>query len=121
MGAEARIRVRRVVIGIPRATQDRGDLDAALQTLLPESKAFEFLKPVLLCRAIYDRIFEQLLAHARYVGCGFDAAAATRVFWVWRLGCIFEFPGIAALVMDQTRVVVAFLREGVDVSISVRV
>lgn len=109
VGAEARVRVRRVVIGIPRAAQDGRHLDAALQALLAQRERLELVEAVLLCRAVYDRVLQQVFAHAGHVGCGFDAAAATRVFGVGRSGCVFEFPRASALVVDQAGVIVALL------------
>ncbi len=35
MSAETRVRVRRVIVGVARAAQDRPDLDSALQPLFP--------------------------------------------------------------------------------------
>ena len=78
MSAEPRVRVRRVVIRIPRAAQDRRDLDSALQTLLPESKALELLEAVLLCRAVYDRVLQEVFSGD--VGYSLDVSATTRVF-----------------------------------------
>lgn len=111
MSAEPRIRVRRVVIRIPRRAKDRCDLDAALQTLLPEGKALELLKAVLLCCAVYDRILQEILAHGGNVGCSFDGSATTcRILWVGRVyHCVFELPRVLALAVQQTGVVVTLL------------
>jgi hypothetical protein len=99
MSAEPRIRVGRVVISIPRRAQNRRDLDSALQTLLPKSKALEFLEPVLLCCAVYDCVLQEVLTHVRNVSCSFDRSATTcRVLWVWRIhNRVFELPRVMAL------------------------
>ena len=117
MSAEPRIRIRRVVIGIPRATQDGCDLDSTLQTLFPKSKALELLESVLLCRAIYDCVLQKVFSHAGNIACGFDATATTGIFWVGRSYCrVFEFPRVSALIVDQAGVIVALLQRCRSVS-----
>lgn len=100
-----------MVIRIPRGAKDSCDLDAALQTLLPESKALELLKAVLLCCAIYDRVLQEVFAHGRNVGCGFDGSAtACRILWVGSVHhSVFEFPRVLALAVQQAGVVVTLL------------
>jgi len=80
MSAEARIRVRRVVIGIPRTTQNCADFDSTLQTLLPKRQALELLETVLFCRAVYDSILEEILSHAGDIGCSFYGSATASIF-----------------------------------------
>lgn len=109
MSAEPRVRVRRVVIRIPRTAKNRSDLDSTLQTLLPESKALELLKSVLLCRTVYDCIPQKVFSHAGDVCCSLDRSATTFVFGVGGAHCILEFPRISALVVQQAGVVVALL------------
>jgi len=82
MSAEPRVRVRRVVIGVPRAAQNRRDLDPALQALLPESKPLELLEPIRLRRAVYDRVLQEVLSHAGDVDRRLDGSATTSVLGV---------------------------------------
>lgn len=82
MGAETRVRVRRVVIGVPSATQDGSDFDSALQTLLAKGKALELLEAVLVREAVDDGISKEILSHARDESCGLGVSATTSVFWV---------------------------------------
>jgi len=110
MSAEPRVRVRRVVIGISCTPENGSDLDSTLQTLLPKSKALELLQAVLLGGTIYDGVLQKVFSHAGDVCCSLDGSAATGVFWVWALLCIFEFPRASALVVDQAGVVVALLQ-----------
>jgi len=78
--------------------------------LLPESKALELLETVLFCCTVYDGILQKVFSHAGYVGCGFDASAATCVFGIGRLHCVFEFPRVSALIVDQAGVIVALVK-----------
>jgi hypothetical protein len=110
MSAEPRVRVRRVVIRIPRTAKNRSDLDSTLQTLLPKSKALELLKTVLLCRTVYDRVLQKVFSHAGDIACSLDVSATTSVFGVWGAHCILEFPRVTALVVYQAWVIVALLQ-----------
>jgi hypothetical protein len=112
MSAQPRIRVRRVVIRIPRAPQDRRDLDAALQALLAQGQPLELLEAVLLRGAVDDGVFEQVLADGRDVGCGFGVPAATGCVGVGGgvQGRVFEFPGVVPLVVQQAGIVVTLLQ-----------
>ncbi len=111
MSAEPRVRVRRVLIRVPRAAEDDGDLDSALEALLPESKALELLEAVPLCRAVDDGIPKEVFAHAGDVYCGLDGTAAIGVFWVGGgFSRILEFPRVAVLVVQQAGVIVALLQ-----------
>jgi len=110
MSAEPRIRVRRIVICIASRSQDGGYLDPTLQTLLAQRQSLELIEPVLLGRTVYDSVFEQVLADAGYVACGFDGSATTCIFGVWRSYCVFKFPRVTALVVQQARVIVALLQ-----------
>jgi len=109
MSAEARVRVRRVVIGISCTTKNRSNLDSTLQTLLSKRESFELLEAVLFSGTIYDCIPQEIFSHARDICCSLDGSATTWVFWVWRLCDILEFPRVSALVVHQARVVVALV------------
>ena len=109
MSAEPRVRVRRVVIRIPRTAKNRSDLNSTLKTLLPKSKALQFLEPVLLCCTVYDRVLQKVFAHAGYVDCSLDVSATTCVFWVGGAHCILEFPRVSALAVHQAGVIVTLL------------
>jgi len=110
MSAETRVRVRRVVIGIPRTAEDRGDLDSALQTLFPKSQALEFFETVLLRDAVYDGVPQKVFSHAGNEGCSLDISATTSVFGVGCVHGIFEFPRGSTLVVQQAWVVVALVK-----------
>lgn len=113
VGAEARVRVRRVLVGVTRTAQDGGDLDGALQALLAQCQVLELREAVLIRRAVHDRVFEQWGSHAGEVDSGFDAAATTRVlFGRGRETRVLKFPGATSLVVQQARVVVTLLWPG---------
>jgi hypothetical protein len=82
MSAESRVCVRCVVIGIPRTTKNSGDLDSALQTLFPKSKALQLVEAILLRDAVYDSVPKEALAHAGHINCRLDTTAAAYIFWV---------------------------------------
>lgn len=108
-----------MVIRIPRRAQNRCNLDTALQTLLSEGKALELFQAVLLCCAVYDRVLQEVFAHGRDIDCCFDGSAATgRVLGVGGVYCcVFEFPRVAALAVQQAGVVVTLLYDPRDISV----
>lgn len=109
MSAEARVRVWRVVIGIPSTAKNHSDLDSTLQTLLPEGKALELLETVSLSRAVYDCISQEIFSHTRVIYCSLDGSATTFVFGGWCAHRILEFPRVSTLIVDQAWIVVALL------------
>jgi len=106
MSAEARIGIRRVLVGIPSTAQDGGDLDSTLQTLLSKREPFELVEAVTIGSAVDGCVAENDIAHAGVEDCGIGASA-TADFWAFQLA--LETPGIAALVVHKARVVVTFV------------
>lgn len=117
VGAEPRVRVGRVVVGVLGRPQDGGDIDAALQALLAEGQALEFLETELVGGAVHDCVAEQMLAGARDEHCGLDGSAAACVVVggfggggrVRRPHGVLELPRVAALVVQQAGIVVALI------------
>ena len=105
--SELRVRLGRVVIGIPRTRQDGRALDARLQPLLAQRQPLQLLQPVPLGGTVDQRVLEQSLAHRRVVRRALDATALA----VCGIVCIFELPGILPLIMEEARVVVALVEE----------
>ncbi len=64
MGAQAAVRVGRVRVAVLGAAEDRADIDAGLQPLLPQREALQLLQPVSVRGAVDDRVAEEVLAQA---------------------------------------------------------
>ena len=75
------------------------------ETLLPERHTLQLLEPILLGRAVDDRVLEQVAVHTMVVDGRLDGAA-TAVG-----GDGLELPRVAALVVHEARVVVALVEE----------
>lgn len=101
---QLRITVRRIGIRIPRTGQDRRALDATLQPLLPQRQPLQLLQPILLRGAINKRILQQLLARGITKDCTLDRPSGTSVIVIG-----LQLPAVAALVVQEARVVVAFV------------
>jgi len=106
VSAEARVRVRRVVVRVARAAQDRADLDAALQALLAQRQRLQLLEPVAPRGAVHDGVAQQGLARAGDVTRGLDVSATASVFRGGTPRRVLEGPRAAPLVLEQARVVV---------------
>lgn len=102
---QLRIAVRRIGIREPRTSQDGRALDPRLQALLSQRKPLELIEPVLLRRAIQQRIFQQHHSRARMQHRALHRPSGPSVI---ALGAL-ELPRIAALVVQQAWVVVAFV------------
>jgi len=113
MGAEPRVCVGCVVVGVLRRTKDGADVDAALQALLPERQALEFFEAESLGGTVDYGVSEEVLAHTRDVHGGLDGSAAAsggvRIGGVWRSHGVLELPRVAVLVVQQAGVVVALV------------
>ncbi len=99
MGPELGVALGRVGVGVPRARQYGAALDAGLQSLLAQREPLELVEPVALRGAVDQGVLEQRLPAARVVDGRFRVV----------LGGHFELPGVAALVVQEARVVVAFV------------
>lgn len=96
-----RVGVGRVRIGVSGAGQYGAALDARLQTLLPQGQALELVEPVLVGRAVDDRVLEDDAGHAVVVDGRLDRAPT--------VGAVLELPGVSAFVVADARVVVALV------------
>lgn len=76
--------------------------EALTQTLLPQGHPLELLEAVLVSRAINDRVLQDIAIDAVVVDGGLARALAVVLY-------VLHLPRVAALVVDQARVVVALV------------
>jgi hypothetical protein len=119
MGAQPRVGVWRVLVREARTAEDGGDLDAALQALLAQGEPLELLEAIPVRGAVHGRVAENDVADASVEDCRLDGDAAAvggggGVGGLGEVGRDFEraleHPGLAPLVVQQARVVVAFVQ-----------
>ena len=99
MGPQLRIALGRIGIRIPRARQNGTTLYARLQPLLAQRQPLELVQAIAFRGAVDQRVLEQHLAAGRVVD------RRLRVL----LRRDLELPRVAALVVQEARVVVAFV------------
>lgn len=109
VSAQPRITVWCVLVGIARAAQDGADLDPALQALLAQGELLELFEAVAISSTVHGRVAEDDVVDTRVVKGGFDGGCAVAFVWVRAVHCALEHPGLAALVMDQARIVVTLV------------
>lgn len=116
MGSQTGIGLGSVLVGKTSTAQNGADLDTGLKTLLAESQALQSLEAEPLGCAIDGRVTENDIAETAMVDRHrFGVASAS--IRVRRFGgdggfvSVFENPGVATLVVKQTRVVVPFVEE----------
>ena len=106
MRPKFRIAIRRVRVRVPRAGQDRRALDPRLQALFPEGEPFELGEGVFFRRAVEEGVLQQGLERGGVEDCALDCPTTGSTVFVFSA---FELPGVAAFVVQQPRVVVAFV------------
>ena len=100
VGAELRVVVGRVCVGVTGGGEDGGALDARLQSLLPERQLLELVQTVLLGLAVDDRVLQD------GAGGGVDDGLAGAVV----VAAVLEGPRVALLAELETGVVVALVQ-----------
>lgn len=112
MCSKLRIRVWCIGIRIPRTRQDGPNLYARLQALFPQRQSLELIEPISLSSAIDKRILQEDLLGGLMpdsycaVLCPTGAAAIHRNIFV----LIFQLPGVQSFVVQEFRVIVAFVK-----------
>lgn len=101
--AQPRLRVRRVVVRIPRRTQDDVDGDPALESLLLEREILQLLQPVPLGSTVHDCVAEDDVPNTSVVDGRLARAAAAGALGV------LEIPAVSVRVMEEARIVVPFV------------
>ena len=101
MGPQLRVALRRVGVRIPCARQNGTTLDARLEPLLAQREPLELVQAVPFRGAVDQRVLQQHLA------AGHMMDRRLRVLLRGRRH--LELPGVAALVVQEARVVVAFV------------
>lgn len=76
VGAQARVRVGRVGVRVRRRAQDGADINAGLETLLPEGEELELVEAVPVGGAVDDGVAQEFVAAAREIDGGLDCAGA---------------------------------------------
>ena len=99
MRSQLGVAFRRVGVGVPRAGQDGAALDAGLEALLAQRQPFELVQAVAFGRAVHQGVLEQRLAATHVVDRRLPVA----------LRRLFKLPRVAPLVVEEARVVVAFV------------
>lgn len=109
MRPELRITVRRIGIRISCRRQDRRTLYPALQALLPQRQPLQLVQAVFLRGAVHQCILQQLLSGGLGIHCALHRASCCST--AVRRGVVFglKLPAVFALVVEQPRVVVAFV------------
>jgi len=105
MSPQLGVVVRSVLVGVPSGSQDHINLDSRLQSLLPKSKALQFVQTELFCRTIDESILEDIPTGPRMEDARFGRSTAV-VFG----GRILQSPSVALLVVEEPRVVVSFVK-----------
>lgn len=82
MSAQPRITVRRVLVGIPCATQDGADLDPALQALLAQRELLELFEAVAVRSAVHGCVTENDVAQAGVKEGWLNGSYAVTFVWV---------------------------------------
>src|SRR5215469_16297197 len=106
MSAEARVTVRRVLVGIACTAQDGTDLDSTLQPLFAQGKPLELLEAISIRRTIHCRVSENNVTNTGMKDGRLDTTA-TADFRALQLP--LKHPGIVALVVHQARIVVTLV------------
>ena len=99
MGPQLRVALGRVGVRIPRARQNGTTLDARLEPLLAQRQPLELVQAIAFRGAVDERVLQQHLAAGRVVDRGLRILLRRHL----------EFPCVAALVVQEARVVVAFV------------
>lgn len=102
MCPQLRIIIRGIRICISRTRENRAALNARLQPLLPQRQPFQVVQSIPVGGAIKHRVFQQHLSSAVVEESGLGIASAVVL-------SLLEFPGVAAFVVEEAGVVVAFV------------
>ena len=92
---ELRVILWRICVGVASGGQDGGDLDAGLQSLLPQCKALEVVETVSLGGTIDQCIFQQRHLHQIVPHCYRSFFSSSTILRV-----TFQLPGVQTFVMQ---------------------
>ena len=104
---ELRVALGRVGVGVSRARENGAALDARLKPLLAEREPLELVEAVAFRRAVHEGVLEEHLPTAAVVDRRLRRIGT--VIALPRRRRLFQLPGVAALVVQEARVVVALV------------